>query len=115
MACSNCNNKQMQDINYVRTLAKALSLLEQNNVVIFKQYKTGFGDVYNYEVETSSNRQMAVEIITFEVKKIEPIKDVQLQQPESGDILQDNGLAGLQSSTGDSYKTKPKRTRNIRK
>ena len=116
MACFNCNNKKMQDIEYVRKLAKALSLIEKSNVVIYSRYERGFGDVYKFEVETSQNRQTAIEIIKFKIQPIQPIEDLQLQHDSDGVVLPDIGDTGLSAFiTEETKEVKPKKSGRSRK
>jgi hypothetical protein len=116
MACFNCNNKKMQDIEYVRKLARALSLIEKSNVVIYSRYERGFGDVYKFEVETSQNRQTAIEIIKFEIQPIQPIENLQLQHDAVGVVLSDIGDTGLSTITAkETEEIKPKKSGRSRK
>lgn len=115
MACNKHKNKQWQDITYVRTLAKALSLNAKSDVTIYKTYERGLGDVYCFDIfKKGSEPVTKVEIIEY-IEKIKPIEVAQLQYNSDEIVLSDNGDTGLQPIADISAENKPKKTRTIRK
>ena len=115
MACNKFKNKQWQDITYVRTLAKALSLSAKSNVTIYKTYEKGLGDVYCFDIfRKGSEPATKVEIIEY-IEKIEPIEATQLQYNSDKVVLSDNGDTGIQPIVNTSEEIKPKKSRTTRK
>ena len=111
MACNKHKNKQWQDITYVRTLARALSLSAKSDVIIYKAYERGLGDVYCFDIFKKDSEPITkVEIIEY-LEKIEPIEVTQLQYDSGKVVLSDNGDTGLQSVNDSAKKTKSKKPR----
>lgn len=112
MACNKFKNKQWQDITYVRTLARALSLSAKSDVTIYKTYERGLGDVYCFDIFKKGSEPITkVEIIEY-IKKIEPIEVTQLQYDSGEVVLSDNGNTGLQPIADTSAKRKYKKSRS---
>ena len=118
MACNKHKNKQWQDITYVRTLAKALSLSAKSDVTIYKTYERGLGDVYCFDIfKKGSEPTTTVEIIRYEpIKAIKPIEVTQLQHDSDGVVLSD--IRGTRLSTPiteEAKEVKPKKSGRNRK